>query len=121
MSEWVSVCALAVLDDPGAHGFSHGDGAWPLHGFVVRTGGELHAWVNRCPHAGHRLDWAPHRFLTRDRRLVMCASHGAVFEPHTGLCVGGPCPGARLTRLPVRVNTAGNVEVEMGKAQAQER
>jgi len=35
---------------------------------------------------------------------VICSTHGAIFERHTGLCVEGPCPGARLERLPVEAN-----------------
>jgi nitrite reductase/ring-hydroxylating ferredoxin subunit len=27
--------------------------------------------------------------------------HGAVFAPDTGVCMEGPCPGARLERLVV--------------------
>jgi nitrite reductase/ring-hydroxylating ferredoxin subunit len=39
----------------------------------------------------------------------MCARHGAIFEPHTGRCVGGPCRGARLTPLTIREETDGSV------------
>ncbi|MGH7419996.1 MAG: hypothetical protein ACREI4_00090 [Candidatus Rokuibacteriota bacterium] len=37
-----------------------------------------------------------HTFL-----VMICATHGAVFAPDTGLWVEGPCPGARLERLAV--------------------
>jgi nitrite reductase/ring-hydroxylating ferredoxin subunit len=43
------------------------------------------------------------RYLTPDGELILCGWHGAVFEPLTGLCVGGPCAGGRLTPWPVRV------------------
>ena len=39
--------------------------------------------------------------LTRDGSLILCGWHGAVFEPLSGACVGGPCAGARLTPWPV--------------------
>jgi nitrite reductase/ring-hydroxylating ferredoxin subunit len=35
--------------------------------------------------------------------LLLCSSHGAVFEPDTGLCAAGPCVGASLRGLAVRV------------------
>jgi nitrite reductase/ring-hydroxylating ferredoxin subunit len=35
----------------------------------------------------------------------MCAAHGAIFEIETGICVAGPCPGARLRPLPVRLSS----------------
>jgi nitrite reductase/ring-hydroxylating ferredoxin subunit len=97
------VCALAELDDPGARAFTIGRGDWPLRGLVVRRGTEVHAYVNRCPHAGHPLNLQTHEFLTFDRSLVLCRSHGALFEITTGLCVAGPCAGARLRRVPVEV------------------
>jgi nitrite reductase/ring-hydroxylating ferredoxin subunit len=105
------VCSLASLDDPGSVGFSLGEGDWPLRGFLVRRGDRVAAYVNRCPHAGHPLDWIEGRFLTRDRQRILCASHGAEFELATGLCVAGPCPGRRLTPLPLRIDGHGIVQV----------
>ena len=99
---WHTVCALEELEDPGAKGFVIA-GEWPLHGFVVRRGERAYAYVNVCPHAGRSLQWKPDAFLTRDRRLIMCSAHGAIFEIETGLCVAGPCMGAHLRALPARV------------------
>ncbi len=97
------ICAFAELDDPGTREFRIGRGDWPLRGLVVRRGGEVHAYVNRCPHAGHPLNLRPHEFLTPDRSLLLCNSHGAIFEIATGLCVAGPCPGAHLRRIPLEI------------------
>jgi nitrite reductase/ring-hydroxylating ferredoxin subunit len=68
-------------------------------GFIVNHQGRHHAYVNRCPHAGTPLDWWPNEFFTEDGRFLICATHGAVFEPDSGRCIEGPCPGARLDRL----------------------
>jgi nitrite reductase/ring-hydroxylating ferredoxin subunit len=73
----------------------------PVEGFIVNANGSYHAYVNRCPHAGTSLDLWPNEFLTEDGRHLICATHGAIFEQQTGLCVEGPCPGASLDRLPV--------------------
>jgi nitrite reductase/ring-hydroxylating ferredoxin subunit len=97
------ICALNQIDDPGSRAFTLGRGDWPLQGLLARRGGEVHAYVNRCPHAGHPLNLRPHEFLTPDRSLLLCNSHGALFEISTGLCVDGPCPGARLRRIPLEV------------------
>jgi nitrite reductase/ring-hydroxylating ferredoxin subunit len=114
MAQWVDVCALEAIADPGSRGFAVGEGDWPLQGFLVRRGGRVYAYENRCPHAGHPLNWVAHRFLDREGRRILCASHGAVFEPDSGLCVGGPCPGARLKSLPVRLGSSGQrVEVDV--------
>ena len=99
---WHTICALEDIEDPGAKGFVIPDD-WSLHAFVVRKGGDVYAYINACPHAGRPLHWAPDAFLTRDRRLIMCSAHGAIFEIETGICVAGPCPGARLRALSVRV------------------
>lgn len=112
MSRWLEVCALSTLGDPGACEFSSGDGDWPLPGFVVHYRQRLSAYENRCPHAGHRLNWRPERFFDREGRWLLCASHGAVFDPENGHCVAGPCPGARLRALPVRC-IDGRVEVDV--------
>ena len=97
------VCALAELDDPGSRAFTIGRGEWPLRGLVVRRRAEVHAFVNHCPHEGHPLNLRPHEFLTPDRRLVLCHSHGALFEITTGLCVAGPCAGRSLRRVPIEI------------------
>jgi nitrite reductase/ring-hydroxylating ferredoxin subunit len=98
------ICALHELDDPGARGFTMGRGNWPLRGFVVRRGVELRAYLNHCPHAGHALNLRPHVFLAPDAPLIQCSSHGALFEMETGLCLAGPCPGARLRPIELRIN-----------------
>jgi nitrite reductase/ring-hydroxylating ferredoxin subunit len=97
------ICALDELADPGAKGFRMGSGDWPLRGFVVRSGPQLRAYVNYCPHAGFPLDAQPGVFLTSDAALILCAMHGALFEIETGRCVSGPCMGRGLRPLPVHV------------------
>ena len=77
-----------------------------VDGFIVNVNGSYHAYVNRCPHAGTSLDLWPNEFLTDDGRYLICSTHGAIFEQHTGLCVEGPCPGARLESLPVELDGA---------------
>jgi nitrite reductase/ring-hydroxylating ferredoxin subunit len=78
----------------------------PVEGFIVNVNGSYHAYVNRCPHAGTSLDLWPNEFLTEDGRHLICSTHGAIFEQHTGLCVEGPCPGARLETLLVELDGA---------------
>ena len=96
------VCRLSELQG-GARGFTLGSGDWPLRGFVVRVGDTVRGYLNRCPHAGHPLDLLPQRFLTADGTLILCSSHGALFEKATGLCVAGPCAGRALTPIALQV------------------
>ncbi len=78
-------------------------GGKAVEGFVVNHEGRFYAYVNRCAHVGTPLDLWPNEFFTDDGRHLICATHGAVYLPETGLCVAGPCPGASLTSLPVAV------------------
>jgi nitrite reductase/ring-hydroxylating ferredoxin subunit len=110
------VCRLSDLTAE-ARGYNIGGGDWPLRLFVVRVAGRVHGYLNRCPHAGHALDLLPQRFLTADGRLILCSSHGALFEKTTGYCVAGPCAGRSLTPVPLRVRSgfvllADSVDVE---------
>ena len=110
-----AVCTLGGLAATGSCGFSVGEGDWPLRGFVVALpDGGIRAYVNTCPHAGHPLDLLPHRFLTVDRTHIVCASHGALFEPADGRCVAGPCAGRALRALAVTVDPDGLVRLVEG-------
>jgi len=97
------LCALTELEETGSRGFSVGEGDWPLRGFVVQTANGVAAYVNYCPHAGHPLNLRPNKFLTPDRNLILCCSHGALFARDNGLCIAGPCAGRSLTRIDVEV------------------
>ena len=97
------VCRLSDLDGRGARGFTIAGVAWPLRGFVVRVGEKVYGYLNRCPHAGHPLDLRPQQFLTCDGTLILCSSHGALFEKVSGYCVAGPCAGHSLTPVPLQV------------------
>lgn len=98
------ICRLDDIDPAGARGFTIGTGDWPLRGFVVRLRDEVRGFINRCPHVGHPLNLAPHRFLTPDGSLVLCSSHGALFEKLTGYCVAGPCAGRSLRPIPLQIS-----------------
>lgn len=99
----VDVCRFDDLDDPGSCEFRIGDGDWPFKGFVVRRGDEVFAYQNYCMHVGHPLNWQPDRFLSENGSLIICASHGALYEIDSGVCVSGPCPGKTLRAVEVEV------------------
>ena len=71
-------------------------------GFAVRARGKVVAYVNRCPHVGTELDWQPGEFFDLAGLYLVCSTHGALFEPGTGMCVAGPCRGASLEPLAIR-------------------
>jgi nitrite reductase/ring-hydroxylating ferredoxin subunit len=61
--------------------------------FAIRYQGQVHAYLNRCAHVAMEMDWQPDRFFDDSGRWLLCASHGAVYEPASGECRGGPCRG----------------------------
>lgn len=71
---------------------------------VHRSGTSVRAWLNVCPHAGRRLNWAPGQFLLSKEGLLVCAVHGASFELTDGACVAGPCRGESLRAVSLRVD-----------------
>ena len=99
----IEVGKLEEIEDPGCREFQIGDGDWPFRGFVVRQGESVYAYQNYCVHVGHPLNWMPDAFLTKDRQAIICASHGAVYEIDSGLCVGGPCKGKSLHAVDAEV------------------
>jgi len=107
----VTVGRLDEIDDPGCREFEIGEGEWPFRGFVVRRGASVFAYQNYCMHVGHPLNFKPDSFLTKDGGKIICASHGALYEIDSGICVAGPCPGKQLRSLPVEI-VDGNVVVE---------
>ena len=52
---------------------------------------------------GHPLNWSPNKFLTKDRKAIICASHGATYEIETGYCFAGPGSGKALRKVDVDV------------------
>lgn len=77
-------------------------------GFVVRHGGRVHAYLNRCAHIPIELDWNEGEFFESSGLYIMCATHGALYVPDSGYCAGGPCKGGRLRRIAVR-EEGGNI------------
>lgn len=77
-------------------------------GFVVRFEGVVRAYINRCAHVPTELDWQPGKFFDDSGVYLICAVHGALYDPVHGHCLAGPCRGGRLHPLNV-VERDGNV------------
>ncbi|CAB3785646.1 hypothetical protein LMG28688_02081 [Paraburkholderia caffeinitolerans] len=95
------LCCVDDVPDGGARVVddSPGDGAV----VVVRRGASVWAYVNRCPHFSVRLDFEPGEVCTYRSKVLMCAHHSALFAFENGHCIEGPCEGAALTPVAVRV------------------
>lgn len=97
------LCRLADIPEGTGKGFVLGEGAKRQAIFVVHRAGCVRGYVNSCPHVGTPLDWAPDRFLSPDRSLIQCSTHGARFRIEDGYCVSGPCAGDSLEPVEVAV------------------
>ncbi len=95
------LCAVDLIPEGQARGFTVGSGAERRDILVVRRGGRVFGYVNSCPHTGSPLDWTPDRFMSPDGRHLMCATHGALFRVEDGYCVSGPCARQSLERVAV--------------------
>ena len=96
------LCASGELAEKGnAHGFDVLHCRAPARAFALRFEGRVVAYLNRCLHVPVEMDWNRDEFLDADKAFIVCATHGATYEPHTGRCVGGPCGRGRLTAIAV--------------------
>jgi len=74
-----------------------------IRGFAIKFQENIYCYRNRCPHAGSELDWVAGQFFDEDRKLLICATHGAKFDPENGKCIDGPCVNQSLTPIPVKL------------------
>lgn len=81
--------------------FEIDDDREPTPAFAIRYRGIAYAYINRCAHVGLELDFMPGHFFDVTEDLLICATHGAVYDPASGDCTGGPCNGSGLEVLPV--------------------
>jgi nitrite reductase/ring-hydroxylating ferredoxin subunit len=102
-SGWQRICASGDIEErgPGLR-FEIQRGNESLPAFAIRYAGRVHAYVNRCAHAGIELDWNEGEFFDPAGQMLVCATHGALYEPENGHCFAGPCKGRRLVALVTR-------------------
>ncbi len=93
-SAWHPLCRSADLVEAGdAVPFDVRYRGVACRAFAIRFGGQVYAYLNRCSHVALELDWLPNRFFDTTRQWIVCAAHGALFDPRSGRCVGGPGRG----------------------------
>ena len=98
----VVLCPSVELIERGdAHVFDVLHFREPARAFVLRFDGRLVAYLNRCLHVPTEMDWQYGQFLDSDKQYILCATHGAAYEPLTGRCAGGPCGRGKLTAMDV--------------------
>jgi nitrite reductase/ring-hydroxylating ferredoxin subunit len=105
------ICASDALVNGGAGGrFEVRRAGGPMPAFALRFRGAVYAYVNECRHQASELDWNHGELFDAERLYsepLICATHGAVYEPASGVCVDGPCCGASLAAVAVRKHDDG--------------
>jgi nitrite reductase/ring-hydroxylating ferredoxin subunit len=105
----IALCPSARLEERGTGvRFDVDVGGETMTAFAVRHDGQVVAYLNRCAHVAMELDWREGQFYDRDGETIVCATHGAAYDPLSGRCVGGPCAGRGGLR-PVQIVERGGV------------
>jgi nitrite reductase/ring-hydroxylating ferredoxin subunit len=96
-----TICSVRDIPNRRSKGFhllrrQPDGGDTPWHILVVRWDRKIYGYVNLCPHQGVPLDWERDQFLDQSSMRLVCGKHGALFQVESGVCVEGPCLGARL-------------------------
>ena len=103
MPEGIWICSSgSVLEGGKGVRFPVTAGGHDATGFLVRYQGMVYGYLNRCAHVPIELDWNPGDFFEGSGLYLMCSTHGAIYQPDTGYCRGGPCKGGRLRVIRVK-------------------
>lgn len=97
------ICELTELKELRSFGWDENIDDKPIQCFLVYHNDKIYSYLNHCPHTGVNLDWVKHQFLDKDKKLIQCATHGALFSIEAGLCLHGPCVGKHLQPIENRL------------------
>lgn len=99
MSDAIDLCSSGDLVDSGlAVAFDVVYLGRTCRAFAIRYQGRVYAYLNQCNHVQMEMDYLPNRFFDLTGHRLICATHGALYQPETGACTGGPCRGG-LVRI----------------------
>lgn len=87
-----NICHIDEIPEQGSKEFKLDKNCF----FAVKSEGAITVYHNSCPHLGSPLQWQQDQFLNHDKSLILCSTHGALFEIDTGLCLAGPCQNQTL-------------------------
>jgi len=91
------------LADGQARGFQAKVKGKIFHGLIVKKGEAYFAYRNQCRHLAITLDLNDEQFFNAEGTHLQCQMHGATYEIESGECIAGPCVGAFLEKLDLRV------------------
>lgn len=102
------ICHLSDLPDHGALPFDIGD--FPV--LLVKTGDDIRAFVNACPHQFLPLTYKGGAVLSSDGARLICSNHDAQFDSQTGAGISGFGHGCELDPLPICISKTGEISIK---------
>ncbi len=95
--QWRLLCPSGELHDGGlAVPFDVQRWGRHVRAFAIRFQGVAHAYLNECTHVPMEMDYQPGQIFDSSGQWLMCATHGALYCPTSGRCMGGPCRSGLL-------------------------
>lgn len=88
----------------------HNKRGLPVEVVVLRDAdGTPRAYTNECQHVAIPLDSGSRDFFDDETGMLICLTHGALYQLDDGMCVAGPCRGRALQAW--RIEPAGDAFV----------
>lgn len=113
---WIRLTDTRSIKSFNAEEYSLEAGKNTVNIFVININNHFFAYYNRCPHTGVTLNWQENQFFDIENHFIQCSTHGALFRFEDGYCVRGPCVGAKLQSLPIKIeNNEVYVEFNVGQ------
>ena len=104
MADQIFIKKSRFTRDPSTVKFLFLESGQEQSGFAVLFAGKYYAYKNKCKHLAVELDWDNNEFFEEEDRFIVCATHGALYEPSTGKCLMGPCSGKSLEALKIKID-----------------
>jgi len=101
------LCAADDVSEGLGKEIVFGEGKDAFRIVLFRVGERVLAYHNCCPHFSLPLNYEPDLFHLLDGGILMCAHHTAMFRIEDGACIDGPCTGASLTPIALRLAPSG--------------
>jgi nitrite reductase/ring-hydroxylating ferredoxin subunit len=106
------LCRVDEIANDGVKSLALDTGAGKFPILLVKSRGDVRAFVNACPHQYLPLDYRGDKLLSADGSVIWCTNHAAGFRLADGVGVEGYGIGCALDAIPVSVDGEGWVRID---------
>ena len=103
MAKQIFIKKDSFTKDPSTVKFTFLEYGEKQSGFVVFFNAKYYAYRNKCQHLAVELDLDNNEFFEEEEKFIVCATHGAIYEPSSGNCIMGPCAGKKLETIDLEI------------------